>query len=219
MVSVRVELVAVSSPRGCDPRRLVVLAAKVSQGRVRERGVEHYLRDYPEEDVGGWVRAAATFPSVLEHITFTFYIEGISRVASHQLVRHRIASYTQESQRYTEVRPDHVVPESVRARGFEGRFREVVEECYRLYREMVEAGVPYEDARYVLPQAFTTSVLMTVNLRELIHIACVRLRPEAQWELREVVRRMVEEASKAVPETRELVARVCYNQEPKGTFG
>jgi len=213
----RVSLVAYSSPTGLDPRRLVVLAAKVSQGRVRERGVEHYLTEYPEEDVGGWVRAAAAFPSVLEHIVFTFYIEGISRVASHQLVRHRIASYTQESQRYAEVRPDYVVPESVAKAGYEDRFREAVEYCYRLYREMVEAGVPYEDSRYILPQAFTTSILMTVNLRELVHIACLRLSPQAQWELRDVVRAMVEEAARVVPEIWELTTKICSQQELRST--
>jgi thymidylate synthase (FAD) len=209
----KVTLVAYSSPRGLDPRRLVVLAVKVSQGRVRERGVEHYLREYPERDVHEWLLQAGGFPSVLEHVVFTFYIEGISRVASHQLVRHRIASYTQESQRYAEVRSDYVVPDTVVRAGFGDRFRELVEACYQLYREMVGSGVPYEDARYVLPQAFTTSILMTVNLRELIHIACLRLSERAQWELREVVRAMVEEASKVVPEVAELISRMCYLRE------
>jgi thymidylate synthase (FAD) len=205
----RVTLVAYSSPGGLDPRRLVVLAVKVSQGRVRERGVEHYLREYPERDVGKWILKATDFPSVLEHITFTFYVEGISRVASHQLVRHRIASYTQESQRYAEVRPDYVVPESVVRAGFETEFRNAVTRCYDLYLRMLLEGVPYEDARYVLPQAFTTSILMTVNLRELVHIACLRLSERAQWEIREVVRAMVEEAGRVVPEVRELIAGMC----------
>jgi thymidylate synthase (FAD) len=215
VVSTRVTLVAYSSPRGLDPRRLVVLAVKVSQGKVRERGVEHYLREFPEKDVGEWILKATEFPSVLEHVVFTFYIEGISRVASHQLVRHRIASYTQESQRYTEVRSDYVVPDTVVRSGFEERFRELAEACYQLYREMVGSGVPYEDARYVLPQAFTTSVLMTVNLRELVHIACLRLSEKAQWEIREVVRAMVEEASRVVPEIPELITKSCY---PRGEF-
>jgi thymidylate synthase (FAD) len=210
----RVTLVAYSSPKGLDPRRLVLLAIKVSQGKVRERGVEHYLREYPERYVHEWVLKAAEFPSVLEHVVFTFYIEGISRVASHQLVRHRIASYTQESQRYAEVGPDYVVPETVLGRNFEYRYRDAVERCYRVYEAMVDSGVPREDARYVLPQAFTTSILMTVNLRELIHIACLRLSERAQWEIREVVRAMVEEASKVVPEIKDLIVRMCRGSNP-----
>jgi thymidylate synthase (FAD) len=212
----RVILVAYSSPGGLDPRRLVVLAVKVSQGKVREKGIEHYLREFPEKDVHEWMLKAAEFPSVLEHVVFTFYIEGISRVASHQLVRHRIASYTQESQRYAEVRPDYVVPETVLGRNFEYRYRDAVERCYRVYEAMVDSGVPYEDARYVLPQAFTTSVLMTVNLRELIHIACLRLSERAQWEIREVVRAMVEEASRVVPEIPELISRMCGGSTSRG---
>ncbi|MCC5990094.1 MAG: FAD-dependent thymidylate synthase [Thermosphaera sp.] len=210
----KVTLVAYSSPGGLDPRRLVLLAIKVSQGKVREKGVEHYLRDYPERDVSEWVLKAAEFPSVLEHVVFTFYIEGISRVASHQLVRHRIASYTQESQRYAEVWPDYVVPKTVVERGFVERYKDAVERCYRVYEAMLDSGVPLEDARYVLPQAFTTSILMTVNLRELVHIACLRLSEKAQWELREVVKAMVEEASRVVPEVRELVSRMCGGGGP-----
>jgi thymidylate synthase (FAD) len=205
----RVTLVAYSSPGGLDPRRLVVLAIKVSQGKVREKGIEHYLREYPEKDVHEWILKAAEFPSVLEHVVFTFYIEGISRVASHQLVRHRIASYTQESQRYAEVQPDYVIPERVEEKGFVERYKDAVERCYRLYRAMLDSEVPFEDARYVLPQCFTTSILMTVNLRELVHIACLRLSEKAQWEIREVVRAMVEEASKVVPEIKDLIARMC----------
>jgi thymidylate synthase (FAD) len=215
VVSTRVTLVAYSSPGGLDPRRLVLLAVKVSQGKVRERGVEHYLREYPEKDVHEWILKATEFPSVLEHIVFTFYIEGISRVASHQLVRHRIASYTQESQRYSRVGLDYVVPDSVLRAGFEVGFRNAVTRCYDLYLRMVDAGVPFEDARYVLPQAFTTSILMTVNLRELIHIACLRLSERAQWEIREVVRAMVEEASRVVPEIPELITKSCY---PRGEY-
>ncbi len=205
----RVTLVSWSSPEGADPRRLVVLAAKVSQGKLSQETLQHYLRDYPEEHVRGWMLESAKFPSVLEHISFTFLIEGISRVTSHQLVRHRIASYTQESQRYAEAEKEYVVPESVDSRGFGERFRRVIEEAFRLYEEMASAGVPLEDARYVLPQAVTTRILMTVNLRELLHIACLRLAVKAQWEIRELVERMLEEASRAVPEVYDLLKALC----------
>ncbi|NPA96956.1 MAG: FAD-dependent thymidylate synthase, partial [Crenarchaeota archaeon] len=88
----RARLIALSIPViGGDPRRLVVLAAKVSQGKLHERSHEHYLTAYSSERVGEWLaKAVQGFPSVLEHVTFTFLIEGISRVCSHQLVRHRI---------------------------------------------------------------------------------------------------------------------------------
>lgn len=189
-----------------------MLAAKTSQGRLSQETLEHYLKNYPEENVRGWILESAKFPSVLEHLSFTFLIEGISRVTSHQLVRHRLASYTQESQRYAEAESNYVVPESVRLKGFEEKFREVIEEAFKLYRDMVDSGVPFEDARYVLPQAVTTRILMTVNLRELLHIACLRLSDKAQWEIRELVRHMLEEVSKIVPEVYELLGASCVDR-------
>jgi thymidylate synthase (FAD) len=205
----RVVLVAWNSPEGADLKRLILLAVKTSQGKLSSRSLDHYLRNYPEEDVRNWLVEAVKFPSVLEHVVFTFLIEGISRVTSHQLVRHRIASYTQESQRYSEARFEYVVPETVKVRGFEERFRSVVDELFRFYKEMVDSGVPYEDARYILPQAVTTRILMTVNLRELIHIACLRLSEKAQWEIKELVSKMVEEATRVVPELPDLVRSAC----------
>lgn len=203
---------SVNSPSDADPRRLIVLAVKTSQGKLSQETLWHYLKRYPEEDARGWILESAKFPSVLEHVVFTFLIEGISRVTSHQLIRHRIASYTQESQRYAESGGSYVVPESVRLGGFEENFRRVVEESFKLYKEMVDAGIPLEDARYVLPQAVTTRILMTVNLRELLHIACLRSSNKAQWEIRELVRRMLEEASRVIPEVYDLLRVSCIEE-------
>lgn len=203
-----VKLVSYNSSIG-DVRKLVMLGFKISSGKVREKGIEYYLSDSYHGDPKTWVLEGVKYPSVLEHIVFTFYIGDISRVTSHQLVRHRLASYTQESQRYSAASKKYIIPQSVRDKGFEGKFKEVAEEAYRLYWDMVNAGIPYEDARYILPQAVTTSMLMTVNLRELLHIACLRLSDEAQWEIRELVRKMVEEASRVLPEVKDLVGRYC----------
>lgn len=150
--------------------------------------------------------------SVAEHITFTFAIEGISRACSHQLVRHRMASYSQQSQRYVKMDGfDYVIPDSIRnhrARRFidaececdcryenwsySGYYKDLMREINSLYRRMVEKGIPEEDARYILPNACCTNIVMTVNLRELIHIAELRLCTRAQWEIRELVEKMVE---------------------------
>lgn len=192
-----------------DLRRLIVLAVKTSAGKLGLKDAEYYLKEYKEENVEKHVMESFKYPSVLEHVVFTFLIEGISRVASHQLVRHRIASYTQESQRYSAVERDYIIPASVIKAGFEDKFKRLMMEAYKLYDEMIEAGVPYEDARYVIPQAVTTRLLMTVNLRELIHIACLRLSPHAQWELRELVRLMIEETKTLIPELPYLLQNMC----------
>ncbi|MEM2004630.1 MAG: FAD-dependent thymidylate synthase [Zestosphaera sp.] len=204
-----VKLIAWTGGLPEDARRLIVLAIKTSAGKLGLKSAEHYLKHYSEDDVRRHIVESFKYPTVLEHVVFTFLIEGISRVASHQLVRHRIASYTQESQRYSAVEKGYVVPETVVKSGFESRFRDFMENAYRLYDEMVKAGIPYEDARYVMPQAVTTRLLMTVNLRELMHIACLRLSPHAQWELREAVRLMVKEASRVVPELPQLLESSC----------
>ena len=130
--------------------------------------------------------------SVFEHIYFTFKIEGISRACSHQLVRHRHCSFTQRSQRYcSEDGFSYVMPESIEEvdefDGFSG-FMEMVTENYR---ELVALGVPNEDARMVLPNACATSLYLSCNLRELIHICNERLCSRAQWEIRAMVKEMV----------------------------
>lgn len=125
--------------------------------------------------------------SVLEHIYFTFKIEGISRACSHQLVRHRHCSFTQRSQRYcSEDGFEYVTPPSIKDSEFSGDMNEI-RECYSLYQE---EGVPNEDARYILPNACATSLYLSCNLRELIHIANERLCDRAQWEIRELVQEM-----------------------------
>ena len=201
---VKVRLIAYNKPIiGGDPRRLIVLASKISVGKLKDKTVEHYLsREYPEDKVSKWIIAAAHgFPSVLEHVVFTFLIEDISRVTSHQLVRHRIASYTQESQRYSAAEEDYVVPKSIMLKSeLREKYEHLMKEAYKLYSEFLENNIPYEDARFILPQAVKTRILMTLNLRELLHIASLRLCSKAQWEIREVVEKMIDEAAKVIPE-------------------
>ena len=212
VVMLKVKLIAWTGGSLRDPRRLIVLAVKTSAGKLGLKNAEHYLWEYKEEGVEKFLAESYKYPTVLEHVSFTFLIEDISRVTSHQLVRHRLASYTQESQRYSSIEEDFVVPPSIEKAGFAEKFRSFMEEAYRLYDEMVKAGVPQEDARYIIPQAVKTRMLMTVNLRELIHIACLRLSPHAQWEIRGLASMMVEEAKKVVPEIPYLIEKICRRE-------
>ncbi len=132
--------------------------------------------------------------SIIEHASATFEVSGISRVCSHQLVRHRIASYSQESQRYVSMdNPEWVLPASI-ARDEEAlriweEFAEKVKETYRALRAR---GIAKEDARFVLPNATATRIVVTMNFRELRHFFRVRISPQAQWEIRELAVRMLE---------------------------
>ena len=125
--------------------------------------------------------------SVFEHIYFTFKIEGISRACSHQLVRHRHCSFTQRSQRYcSEDGFEYVIPESVNADELLIDM-EFIKSAYAGYQKH---GVPNEDARYILPNACATSLYLSCNLRELIHMANERLCTRAQWEIQDLVKEM-----------------------------
>lgn len=125
--------------------------------------------------------------SVMEHIYFTFKIEGISRACSHQLVRHRMCSFTQRSQRYCDENGFmFVAPPTID----EVRFKNDMEDVEDFYRSYQRKGVPNEDARYVLPNACATDLYLSCNLRELIHICNERLCSRAQWEIRNLVKEM-----------------------------
>lgn len=130
--------------------------------------------------------------SVMEHIYFTFKIEGISRACSHQLVRHRHCSFTQRSQRYCSEDGFKVVfPNSIRKADETDRYCDVMDAIEFHYEKLQALGIPNEDARYVLPNACTTDLYLSCNLRELIHICNERLCTRAQWEIRELVKQMV----------------------------
>lgn len=140
--------------------------------------------------------------SVLEHVAFTFGIEGISRACSHQLVRHRIASFSQQSQRYVSHKKQFaaVVPESISARPeLLERYRGFLDEAHQAYRELLDAGVPAEDARFVLPNAAETKLVMTMNARELLHFFNLRCCRRAQWEIRAMATEMLKLVRRASP--------------------
>ena len=141
--------------------------------------------------------------SIIEHASATFEISGISRACSHQLVRHRIASYSQESQRYVDMSaPEFVVPPSVardpHALAVWEAFMCSVAHTYRQLRDL---GVRKEDARFVLPNATATRLIVTMNFRSLRHFFSVRCDRAAQWEIREVALEMLRQIHALAPST------------------
>lgn len=137
--------------------------------------------------------------SVLEHASFSFGIEGVSRVLSHQLVRHRLASFSQQSQRYVsfdkgfsyQVPPSIVKDESLR-REYDG----IMEQLAEFYRHVRDRGIPAEDARFVLPNAADTRLVMTMNARELRHFFRLRCCRRAQWEIRAMATEILRQVRK-----------------------
>ncbi|MBQ4402321.1 MAG: FAD-dependent thymidylate synthase [Synergistaceae bacterium] len=133
--------------------------------------------------------------STFEHVSFTFGIDGLSRVSSHQLVRHRVASFSQQSQRYVKMSADPeavIIPPTVRENPEAlAVFNEAVRKSQEAYKLMVEAGIPKEDARFILPHGHSTRLVMTMNARELHHFFSLRLCRRAQWEIHELARKML----------------------------
>lgn len=140
--------------------------------------------------------------SVLEHASFTFGIEGISRVTTHQLVRHRIASFSQQSQRYVSHKEDFtsIMPDSI-AGNPDARqiFAFMSETVHKAYAQLVELGIPAEDARYILPNATETKIIMTMNARELLHYFALRCCQRAQWEIRQMSVEMLRLVKQVAP--------------------
>ena len=137
--------------------------------------------------------------SVLEHATITFRIEEISRSCSHQLVRHRLASFVQESQRYCkyDLSSDdwYVVPQEIKRDEVRlAAFKNTMKDCGLRYNQLLVDGVKPEDARYVLPEATKTSLTMTMNAREFFSMLNLRLSPKAQLEIRELAACMLDAA-------------------------
>lgn len=138
--------------------------------------------------------------SVLEHATATFLVEGVSRALLAQITRHRIASFSVQSQRYTGVAPTWVVPPRIKEKGFELSYVDRCNYCYELFCDMVSCGVPAEDARFVIPQGVTCRLMVTMNLRELRHFFSMRCCNRAQWEIRDLADRMLALCKKEAPD-------------------
>ena len=139
---------------------------------------------------------------VMDHVVYMFEIEDCSRVTTHQLVRHRTVSYDQESQRFSAATKEGVVtPPSIQSNdaGHEA-YDEALKAVYSAYEKMVAAGVPKEDARYILPSAIKTKLVMTLNARSLMHMVWQRTALQAQWEIRELATTLRMLAQEATPE-------------------
>ena len=150
--------------------------------------------------------------SVFEHITFTFGIDGISRAATHQLVRHRMASYSQKSQRYvSESDFDFIVPDSIKEnKEAMKQYLTAIRTISVAYDKLMAIGsIPKEDARYVLPNACASNIVVTMNVRELFHFFELRLCQRAQWEIREIAGAMLNICKNVSPVLFDSVGPFC----------
>jgi thymidylate synthase (FAD) len=187
-----------------NPEILIENAARVcydsfdkkSEGSA-SRIIEHLIRSGHE--------------SVLEHCSATFFVVGVSRALTHQLVRHRIASYSQRSQRYVkETEPNYVTPPSIlenkenvgvssQDQMARAKFENAMLFAWNTYNELLKMGIKGEDARFVLPNACCSSLYMTMNFRELRHFLKLRTSKHAQWEIRNMAKEIHSQLMEIAP--------------------
>lgn len=161
-----------------------------------------------KEDYDNFVRRVIKMghESVIEHVSFTFRVEGVSRALTHQWVRHRLCSFSQRSQRYVrENESSYIMPHMEYMGNTEKRndavkkFVAAMNIAWEAYNQLLDLGVRGEDARYVLPNACETKIVWTANARELRHFFKMRLDKHAQWEIRNMARLMYDEVMAVAP--------------------
>ena len=185
-----------------DPDKSVALSARLCYSPV---GVTELQEKMSDEEAARLVRMLVRMGhfSPIEHVTFTFAIEGVSRVLTHQLVRHRIASYSQQSQAIA------AIPEA------KAKFEACMQNLQDLYNDLTDHyGIANEDARYVLPNAAETKIVCTFNARSLYNFFNLRCCNRAQWEIRELAWKMLMECRKVAPVLFEKAGPDCV---AKGT--
>jgi thymidylate synthase (FAD) len=193
-----------------DPERTIAAAVRLCYSAS---DIDRIMEKIDDREAGRLIEKVLELGhfSTLEHASFTFAIEGISRACSHQLVRHRIASFSQQSQRYVKMRdPNFSIPNSIASRSeASAKFTEALEKIEDTYAELLEMGVNAEDARYILPNAAETKIIMTANARSLLNFFELRLCTRAQAEIRQLATLMREEVRAVAPNLFRLAGPTC----------
>jgi thymidylate synthase (FAD) len=183
-----------------DPERMVAMSARLCYSPI---GAEDLVESMTAGQVESLLNKIVDMQhlSTLEHVSFTFAIEGVSRVLTHQLVRHRIASYSQQSQRYvSEHEFEYIVPTTIESNPVaKEKFEQLMNTIRSTYDELTALGINKEDARYCLANATETKIVVTMNARTLLHFFQLRCCARAQWEIRRMAELMLVEAKKVAP--------------------
>lgn len=212
-----------------EPEETVAMAAKLCYSpsdieSLKDRVAKKDQRDFVKKlmDMGHM--------SPIEHPSFTFAIEGISRACSHQLVRHRLASYSQQSQRYVSEESgfDYIIPPIIKEdKELRAYFEAVMEQAQKAYNHIVKSleskGIKGEaanqDARFVLPNAAETKIIVTMNARELLHFFRQRCCLRAQWEIRQMAEEMLRLVKDVAPIIFDKAGPACVKGPcPEGKY-
>jgi thymidylate synthase (FAD) len=186
---------------GCtsDPEKLPAMAATLTHSKIKPENFDKISKKEQSAILEQVLKLGHT--SVIEHTSFTFAISDVSRSLTHQLVRHRIASYSQQSQRYVNLNePNYVIPPSIgKNKKMKKAYEETMGVIWDYYNKLLKLKIPAEDARYVLPNGTCTNIMVTMNARSLLNFFELRCCLHAQWEIRLLANKMLQEVKKVAP--------------------
>ena len=191
----KVKLIGYSS----NPEKIPAMAAKLTHSIAKPEDLEKT----PENELKSILKHVINLghTSIIEHAIFTFAISDVSRSLTHQLVRHRIASYAQQSQRYVNlIKPNYVIPPKINSnKKMKKAYEETMDIIWKQYNKLIEMNIPPEDSRYVLPNAACTNIIVTMNARSLLNFFELRCCLHAQWEIRILANIMLKELKEKAP--------------------
>ena len=196
-----------------NPDMVVYKAARTCYQAGTIDDIAEPTQEQLEKFIRGLMKSGHHSP--IEHISFTFAVEGISRVVSHELVRHRIASYSQQSQRYVNYRDksieeDMYIPQEIESLpAASAVYKKAIAHAMCAYKTLVALGIKPQDARYVLPNATPTQVICTMNARTLLNFFGLRCCRRAQPEMQELAFAMLAEVKKVAPVIFATAGRQC----------
>jgi len=180
------------------------------------KGASETYEKLSKKEIEGILRKVIGYGhiSVIEHASFTFSIEGVSRACTHQLVRHRMASYTQQSQRYVEIEHfEPVIPSSIQKnKSALHVFGDFLSNVLDTYKKLIKNNILPEDARFILPNATRTNIVITMNARELLHVFRLRCCNRAQWEIQEMAWKMLKLCKEKAPVIFENAGPLCITE-------
>ncbi|MEF8879663.1 MAG: FAD-dependent thymidylate synthase [Candidatus Thermoplasmatota archaeon] len=182
-----VELIGVTP----NPEKIPAMAAKLTHSKTKPEELDESSDKELKNILEHVMNVGHT--SVVEHTCFTFAISDVSRSLTHQLVRHRIASYAQQSQRYVDLKkPNYVTPPKIaKDEELKKAYEETMEKIWEEYNKLLEMGVPAEDSRFILPNATCSNIIVTMNARSLLNFFELRCCMHAQWEIRKLANKML----------------------------
>lgn len=192
-----------------NPEKIPAMAAKLTHSKAKPEDLDKTS----DKELKAILEQVTSLghTSVIEHTNFTFAISGVSRSLTHQLVRHRIASYAQQSQRYVDFKePNYVTPPKIaKNKQMKKAYDDTMKTIWEQYNNLLDMGIPAEDSRFILPNAACTNIMVTMNARSLLNFFELRCCQHAQWEIRQLANKMLKEVKKVAPTIFKNAGPVC----------